>query len=412
MCLTLHHYTRFSKPLGFGARLRTRALEQLGSYRGRRWRAAAISTATEHNVCCCTNRDPLTKARRLALITDGAWRARPPPDINTPRNPEQEFPMHPLASRGLSRNWLVSAALLFALTTPTLAADALDAPKGASVTVLKAAKACFGDIVEVSGIVVPREETMVRPERPGLKVAEILADPGDTVTAGQTLARLRLPEGGRRGAGAGRRPDRGLHGGDRGRRLGKGEALFTIIARSEFDLVGLVPAAGHRQARGQARPPPSRWSAPATWRARCAGSRRRSNPTASSARSSSASCQQAPAGEFIRPRDDQDRPELRPVGAADRRALWHGRHRGPGDPPRPRRNRQVEIGLMSGGQVEIRNGLNEGDDVVARAGALLREGDPVRPVMAAARRGIRGCGFLDVSATAVSSLSPCGRGPG
>ncbi|MEA2867947.1 MAG: hypothetical protein QOE39_2662, partial [Bradyrhizobium sp.] len=28
---------------------------------------------------------------------------------------------------------------------------------------------------------------------------------------------------------------------------------------------------------------------------------------------------------------------------------------------------------------EIREGLTEGDVVVARAGALLREGDPVRP---------------------------------
>jgi HlyD family secretion protein len=41
--------------------------------------------------------------------------------------------------------------------------------------------------------------------------------------------------------------------------------------------------------------------------------------------------------------------------------------------------KRVEIGLMSGGQVEIREGLVEGDVVVARAGALLREGDPVRP---------------------------------
>ena len=52
-----------------------------------------------------------------------------------------------------------------------------------------------------------------------------------------------------------------------------------------------------------------------------------------------------------------------------------------------RRNRvetkRVEIGLTDGGQVEIRDGLNEGDIVVARAGSLLREGDPVRPVMAA-----------------------------
>jgi hypothetical protein len=39
---------------------------------------------------------------------------------------------------------------------------------------------------------------------------------------------------------------------------------------------------------------------------------------------------------------------------------------------------------MSGGNIEVRDGLNEGDVVVARAGALLREGDPVRPVMASA----------------------------
>jgi hypothetical protein len=44
--------------------------------------------------------------------------------------------------------------------------------------------------------------------------------------------------------------------------------------------------------------------------------------------------------------------------------------------------RRVETGLMSSGQVEIREGLTEGDIVVARAGALLREGDPVRAVTA------------------------------
>jgi RND family efflux transporter MFP subunit len=44
--------------------------------------------------------------------------------------------------------------------------------------------------------------------------------------------------------------------------------------------------------------------------------------------------------------------------------------------------RQVEVGLMSAGQVEIKEGLTEGDIVVARAGALLREGDAVRTIMA------------------------------
>ena len=45
--------------------------------------------------------------------------------------------------------------------------------------------------------------------------------------------------------------------------------------------------------------------------------------------------------------------------------------------------KRVEVGLVSSGQVEIREGVVEGDIVVARAGALLREGDPVRPVTAA-----------------------------
>src|SRR5260370_18950418 len=91
---------------------------------------------------------------------------------------------------------LLAATLLTLLPHPTLAADDPDAPKGPAVTVLKAVKSCFSDIVEVSGIVIAREETMVRPERPGLKVAEVLADAGDTVTAGQTLARLTLPQRG------------------------------------------------------------------------------------------------------------------------------------------------------------------------------------------------------------------------
>jgi hypothetical protein len=46
--------------------------------------------------------------------------------------------------------------------------------------------------------------------------------------------------------------------------------------------------------------------------------------------------------------------------------------------------KRVEVGLTDGGQIEIRDGLIEGDIVVARAGALLREGDPVRAITAEA----------------------------
>ena len=110
------------------------------------------------------------------------------------------------------------------------------------MTVFKAAKSCFGNNVEVSGTIIAREETQVRPERMGLKVAEVLIDAGDTVTAGQTLARLTLPEGGTVLVQA---PVAGLVSASTAAvgamASGKGEALFSIIARSEFDLVGLVP---------------------------------------------------------------------------------------------------------------------------------------------------------------------------
>src|SRR3984893_2795607 len=127
---------------------------------------------------------------------------------------------------------------------PSLAADTDtdSAPKGAAVTVLKAAKSCFANTVEVSGTIIPRDETQVRPERMGLKVAEVLADAGDTVTAGQVLARLTLPEG---GSVAVQAPVAGTISATTAA-LGamasaRGEPLFSIIARSEYDLVGLVP---------------------------------------------------------------------------------------------------------------------------------------------------------------------------
>ena len=44
--------------------------------------------------------------------------------------------------------------------------------------------------------------------------------------------------------------------------------------------------------------------------------------------------------------------------------------------------RQVRIGLLSDGEAEICEGLTEGEMVVARAGAFVREGDRVRPVVA------------------------------
>jgi len=42
---------------------------------------------------------------------------------------------------------------------------------------------------------------------------------------------------------------------------------------------------------------------------------------------------------------------------------------------------RVALGLQAGETIEAREGINEGDMVVARAGSFVREGDRVRPIL-------------------------------
>ena len=249
---------------------------------------------------------------------------------------------------------------------------------------LKAAKSCFSDIVEVSGILIPREETFVRPERMGLKVAEVLADAGEIVTAGQTLARLALPEGGValvQSPVAGPIRSSAVVG---ALASGKGEALFSIIARNEFDLVGLVPVRDI-----------SKLAVNQTARIKIIGSGEADGKVRRVASTIEPNSQlgqvvrqrvrePAALGECVGAGADQDRAKLRRVGAADRDPLQRRRHRGAGDPAAAGRNAAGRDRVMSAARSKSARGCQEGDIVVARAGALLREGDPVRPVTASA----------------------------
>lgn len=291
--------------------------------------------------------------------------------------------MRPLPARSLSRHLIALTGLLLLSAPLALAADD-EAPKGPAVTVLKVTKSCFSDIVEATGTIIAREETSVRPERPGLKVTDVLAEAGDTTTAGQVLARLALPEGGTLQVTA---PVAGVIATSTAQignlASAKGEALFTIVARSEYDLVGLVATSDVRKlAVNQT----------ATVRIAGAGDIdgkvRRIGPTVEP------NIQQGMVYIGI---SSQKRLLL---NASGRALIKTGQSCNVAVPLTAlqyssagtvvqliRRNRvetkRVEIGLMSGGNIEVRDGLNDGDIVVARAGALLREGDPVRPVMAA-----------------------------
>jgi HlyD family secretion protein len=278
---------------------------------------------------------------------------------------------------------------LLTLTTPTLAADEpdppKDGPKGAAVTVLKAAKFCFPNIVEAFGLIIPREETMVRPDRVGLKVAEILADAGDTVTQGQNLAKLAMPEGGTIMLQA---PVAGLISASTAVigavASARGEALFSIIARSEFDLVGMVPM--------QYLP---KLAVNQTARVKIIGAGEVDGKVRRVASTVEPNSQLGQVFVSV----TTNRKLL--VNSSGRAQIKTGQSCGVAVPltavlygsagtvvqvvKHARvETKRVEVGLMSGGQVEIRDGLAEGDIVVARAGALLREGDPVRPVTAAA----------------------------
>ena len=268
------------------------------------------------------------------------------------------------------------------LALPALAAG--ETPSSASaVTVLTTVRSCFNDFVDAFGILIPREEVAVRPDRPGLKVVEVLAEAGQTVTARQSLARLALPEGGTTTVQA---PAAGLVGASTAVvgtiASGKGEALFTIITGSEFDLAVQVPARNLAKLKvGQA----------AT--IKVIGAEDMEGTVRQIGATVDPNVQLGQA--FIAV--TSQRPLL--VNAAGRASIKTGESCGVAVPltailyssagtvvqvvRRDRiETRRVETGLMSGGQVEIREGLAEGDTVVARAGALLREGDPVRPVAA------------------------------
>ena len=273
------------------------------------------------------------------------------------------------------------AATSFAQTLH--AADEPNATRGAAVTVLKVSKSCFSATVEIGGILMPREEIAVRPDRPGLKVTDVLVEAGENVNSGQTMARLALPDG---GSSLVQAPVTGLVSSSTAviglPASGKGEALFNIIARSEFELVGLVPTRDL-----------SKLSINQAARIKILGAGEMDGRVRRVAATVEPNSQLGQVYITI----TATRRLL--VNSSARAVIKTGESCGVAVPltsvlygsagtvvqvvKRDRvETRRVEIGLMSAGQVEIREGLNDGDIVVARAGAMLREGDAVRPIIA------------------------------
>jgi HlyD family secretion protein len=103
--------------------------------------------------------------------------------------PAMKTPPATLAARiaSITAVLMVSAAL--ALSGPATA-QTQAAPRPPAITVATAERGTISENVVVTGTFVARDEVQVIPEIDGLAIVELLAEEGDTVRAGQVLARL------------------------------------------------------------------------------------------------------------------------------------------------------------------------------------------------------------------------------
>jgi multidrug efflux pump subunit AcrA (membrane-fusion protein) len=264
---------------------------------------------------------------------------------------------------------------------------------GAAVTVVRAKRSCFAETISVSGMLVPREAVAVRPEREGLQISQVLVDAGETVTSGQVLARLVPPDTLPNSpqavqvqspvAGIVLKVDATIG----TTASAKAAPLFQIIARGEFELQGELPA---KQL--------SKLSAGQVAKISVAGASEVAGRVRSIAATVDGGTQLGQVNIFI-----GSDARLR-VGAFGRgqiviaqscnvaiplSAVLYSQDTAVVAVVRNDRveTRQVAVGYLAEGDAEIREGLAEGDLVVAKAGALFREGDRVRPFLNGAPAG-------------------------
>lgn len=286
------------------------------------------------------------------------------------------------------------SVVLMAAAPPASAAETSAATgyAGAAVTVEKPKLRCFSDAVAMSGVLVPREDVLVRPDREGLQIAAVLVEPGDNVTSGQVIAQLAPPDA-QPGAAAidVRAPTEGIilkASAVIGTMASmRAEPLFQIVAHGEFELLAQLSAGDL-----------SKLSSGQIANVKIVGVGEVRGRVRLIAATVDGMTQLGQVRIFI------GKGQRLRAGAFGRGVIVAGERCGIAIPlsavlyaqdsafvalVRDDRieTRQIVIGLLAEGAVEVREGLSENDLVVVRAGAFVREGDRVRPVVAGAPAG-------------------------
>lgn len=294
----------------------------------------------------------------------------------------------------------LSSVLLVALGPLALGADekkkdsTVRAQGGAIVMVVKATNACFSDMVRVTGFLVPRREAVVAVDQEGYRVAEVLARDGDQVTENQELVRLGGPAAAAQAAQAAQQNPQAprsstisLRAPAAGRiiqstaRAGSFASpqlgpLFRIAIDNEIELDAEVPYVhvlkltpnvtaritidGGPEVSGRVR-----IIAPEIDRRTQLGKVRLAVPRNPAIK----------IGMFARATIDANRS----CGVSiPKSALDHSTVQVVKD--NVVETRKVQVGLFSDTDIEIREGLKEGEIVVANAGTSLHDGDKIKPI--------------------------------
>lgn len=299
--------------------------------------------------------------------------------------PEITMIVSPSAVLRASRR-ILSASLILLVLGGARACAGTNEPPTMTVSVVKTKTQCFVDRLRLNGSIVAREDVLVRPDIEGLQIAQLLAEDGASVTAGQPLAQLARPDW-LPGAPVKATVTASAAGVLVYSRLAvgapasaRGEPMFRIIRNGELELLVHLPVAALAKIKqGQIAKIETLDSSEYAGTVRLISSeidpltqqgRARIQMSASAGlRPGAFAVATIDAGQSCGP-------------AAPLSAILYGSEGAIVQVVRDNRieTRQVRVGLFGGMDAEIREGLSPGDVVVVRAGAFLREGDVVRPV--------------------------------